>query len=213
MGSSVWPTIEAVLNGQLQPPEPLHLVVANGLALGLSLLLFGLAKRPPFRRRVPFGRVTIPGTTTLEKIRPSTLYIRLANVEADHMRKAWRPHRLDEPFADWDTTVVGGLDIITKQLLYFAVPLVLAEAAGFPTGLAVGIGAVFWVVPTRYHKIPIQLMLGTSFAWLWLTGGWWLALGSALVLFLSMNLERRINQWFQIRKRQRRRNRRNELTE
>jgi hypothetical protein len=213
MASSVWPTIEALLNGHLQPPEPLHLLLANVLALGLTILLNDLAARPPDRRWVPLGIIDLPGSTSLDRILPSTLYLRVADVEAGHIRKARDPQRLKAPFAEWDTTVVRGLDVITIQLAHFAGPVVLAESVGVSSGLAVAIGTVFWALPARYSQLPGRLVLGASFAWLWLTGGGWLALGSHLGLYLSLNLVRRSTEWLRIRNRQRWRNRQSELTD
>lgn len=62
-----------------------------------------------------------------------------------------------------------------EELLFRGVPMVIAITFGYDPMVAVAIGTIIWALGYDLRTLPHRVLSGAFYAWLWLSGTWYLA--------------------------------------
>lgn len=173
-------SIDAVVQA-LQLRDPPTVWRAVGYAVAVTVVSFplnvvwgGICSRVMPRT----FRLDLPGFSLFRATHPSQRLIPIlptaTNIQYPHPIRG--VGRLDDLAGHWDVYGFIAIDSASEELVFRGVPFVAAVWLGYyPLG-AVLVGTLLWASLHSVRNMPAILLSGLLYAWLWLSGAWYLAI-------------------------------------
>ena len=179
-----------------------YAVVLNVMSLPLIVVWNALCNRViPSRQRLD-----LPGFRLLRSVQPSRRIASLLPFTTTPVPDNPVGHLgvLTDYAGHWDVYGYIAIDSTAEELLLRGVPLVVALSLDVSPIGAVLAGTLLWVSLHDIRGWPNSVLIGLLYAWLWLSGAWYLAIALHIVgnwvLHTSLRVrywreERRLTQW------------------
>lgn len=152
----------------------LYALALHAISLPVTVITSSLWRRIAPRTRY----LHLPGFRTLRRAnlsKPLRLLLPSTILSADHRVALKNPSALEDLAGHWDVYVLIAIDSVGEELSYRGVPLTVAVWLDGSPLIAVLFGTLLWASLHPIRVIPKTVLTGALYAWLWLSGAWYLA--------------------------------------
>lgn len=154
-----------------------------------------IGRRPwPGRRVLP-----LPGMGVLRMFAPTSMLGRwLPEATARYSEGLRAPATLDDLAGHRYIYAFLAANATYEELLFRGVPIVSAITLGYDPMVAVATGSIIWALGHDLRTLPQRVLSGTFYAWLWLSGTWYLAVAFHVGTNALCHTLLRIGDWIEI---------------
>ena len=162
----------------------------------LEVFLITVMWRVRHRFRIRTRKLDLPGLNALRSFSPALVLARLLSWDpAEYPRSVPRPFLLDDLAGHRHLYGLIAIDATSEELLFRGVPLLAAITLGVSPLAAVTVGTLIWVFGHDIGKLPQLLLVGAFYAWLWLSGAWYLAIAFHVCINIFAHTWGRVVRW------------------